>query len=452
MDQIRTAEPAATGFLVELGRDALVERHGPGRLAYGRWDTVFGAWKISGNGAGVPILPRFPLFDRLGRPIGPPDAPSNEDLQDAEIDEWYFGTDLSRERTDHQPTLEREAYDAYARLVPERERAIAGPMARPANQWLVLAALRADDMLAPMLERELDTVGGGFVEACLILSGFRALIGRDIAHFLNGTLTQPRHAVLGRLAGLAVSRSTARLVHKYVSFENADAADIRKLLEAGGRAAEGRMLRRRRYLHDCFVDLVAHIPPEFEHARWLRLNSVLPWPLRDFLLPCLERAKLIRARLAAVDAHSPKGRLAAAHTAIARSRSPEHMHLLLAEIDASVEPSVWPEAPWPGSTDFTRVCGLKALKMIAKAFRNCALTRLTDYADGAAFLYVAYSPQTVLIEIRRAEDGRGWHIADAESLGRTRADARTVRRFVRAFTRATGTPIRGQPDAGAQAG
>lgn len=446
------AAPAASGIAAELRNDALVERLGPDSWVYGRWDAVFGAWRIGATGPAVPIIPQFPMFDMFGRPTKPPEPMSPEDLHEAEIDEWVYGIDYSREKGDHLPTLEREAYEAYARLVPERERAIAGPMTRHANQWLVLAALRADDALAPMLERELDSVGGRFVEACLILSGFRAMAGRDVARFLNGILTEPRHAVLGRLAGLYVSRSTARLVHKYESLEAACGADIRKLLEAGDCTTEGRILRRRPCLDRCFVDLLAHIPPEFEHARWMRHNSVLPWSFIDYFVPCLERAKSIHAKLAAADAHLPKGRLAAAHAAIARSESPEHMHLLLAEIDSSVERSVWPDAPWPGSEEFTWVLGLEALKTIAKSFGNCALSRHTDYADGTAFLYVAYSPQTVLIEIRRSEDGHGWIVTDAESPRNTPADARTVRRFVKAFARATGIPIRWQQDSGVSAG
>ena len=456
---------------IELNPDALIERKGPVQYIYGRWDRIFGAWRVRGDGVVNSYTPSFPLLLPCGEPEGLPGWVNAKTEPDIEWDEpwgWDNGEDHSFTLFNIGNTSDREVLKQFTRLIPSGVRALLGNIRNSKNQWRAASAICRDPTLFALLSHEIHAVGTGYVEFCLSQSDTSASAPSACADFLRRALTHPRRALLSELVGVHVPNAIVSVVSRlreteFLTQETAEA--IRTISEIPDAM---RLLGNCETVSCAGLLLFANSPQEFRHAKFFRekiarrtreLDSGnaagqcheldFDPDLEDLQYaddasdqPNLGTAAIIYRRILDNQARLPEKWRQTLHARIGIASS---SYDLLDAVSHFLAKHVGFDVPWPGDAQFVPVRTRTELRRAALLYRNCAEGRISELLGGHAAMYLASTPWPAMIEVRPLTAHRSWRISDFQLLDKfgdtANLKAVLLGSFAKVFRDATGAGL-----------
>ena len=182
---------------LELCSLALVERLGPVKIVYGRWDRIFGCW-IHENGK--PARRHSPaLLDKRGR-LSLCEIPSCADIEEL-LAQQFEGSEIYPPRPEEgmpgysstiSPLVCRESeydenetvwdihdldvlekFNTFMELIPVSVRRLAAQFGN--GHWPVLEAIWTCPQFERFVERSVLDGSQGYISTCLVLAGWRNL-------------------------------------------------------------------------------------------------------------------------------------------------------------------------------------------------------------------------------------------------------------------------------------
>ncbi len=456
---------------IELNPDALVERKGAIRYIYGRWDRIFGAWRVRGDDVVQSYTPSFPLVLPCGEPEGLPGWFNSKTEPDIEWDEpWGWG-DLE----DHSFTLfnigdtsDREVLKQFTQLIPSGVRALIGKIRNSKNQWRAASAICRDPTLFALLSHEIFTVGTGYAEFCLSQSNTSASAPSACAIFLRRALTHPRRGLISELVGAHVPAAIVSIVGRLreTEFLTQETRDAIRTIAAHPDAI--RLLGNCETVSCAALSIFAKSLPEFRHAKFFRELIARNARAIDDGDACQRRqeadfdpefadmqydddaadeanlgtAAVIYRRILDDQARLPEKWRQTLHSRIAVSTSSTD---LLDAVCHFLAKHVGFDVPWPGDVQFMPIKTRTELRRAALLYRNCAESRISELLGGHAAMYLAISPRPAMIEVRPLTENRSWRISDFQLLDKF-GDTATVKAillgsFAKAFRDETGAGL-----------
>jgi hypothetical protein len=396
----------------------LLEELDTRRQVYGRWDKLFGCWKIdTRTNASTEIVPTWVPLNSRGIWRDPLDIR----FENAPKASWLLSPKWRYEAN--------AAFAAYFSSIPHRIRSVVAPFGH--YQWLALDMIWQVPEFAHFLDEEMFNGSLQYVFACMALGDATKLSRAARRNLANDMMTAKRSNLLSILSAVTSTKKVLRL--------------LKKLGDRPHRAST--------YLS--LFDFIAHEPSckALLHADALDPNSIrlLNGFPRGFLAPNLVRLIIDHPDeceiLCDYDDYEPGSGFRTLVDLYPELSSDwqNRVHKSLRTVKNGNELPEWgeqwahrlseviqfPSPPFRANHNLIPLATAKAVRQEALAMRNCISRMIGRVMAGEIFFYNWDGPEPATVMVEKSSDG-SWGFSEAHGYSNHPLDDQT-KGYIRSF-------------------
>ena len=404
----------------DLNADALVERYRSHTFSYGRWDRLFGCWRITGRHAGsCAFMPLWPLLDRAGalsfcnNPVEVGEEWDEKFLQeksyfrDSEWDaHWSHDVPIDDTATPAIDAAAKDAFQRYIDLIPIRIRRLIGPFG--CWQWVVLSMVWDTPAFEEFLTSELSAIGTGFVASCLALSNAETLTQSERRALSHHIMFDKRTDIVRRFATGCRAAAAVKCLSK-LEADTLDRTSCVDCLDLLRDPDKEKILHHHAALTPSNLRLLSRLPSWACSILLLRRLVESAGHVRELALDLLRD-------LGGLVESQPRETKRTIASSLKRSEDSAHLvDILLGWRHRIAGRAPFPSAPIPETGHLSPLASAKMIQREALRMRNCIADYIPRVLSGTHYFYrwSGAEPATVCVE---RDPFDGWQLRECAGI------------------------------------